>query len=213
VFAVPGLCWINTLHWADEEEQLYIGCEDRPGLHRYAPSDRGLLDSQLSPELGDVQDLVFGEGAQAGKIYSISLWRSTKLTELDRSTLAILRQVEIGGMHYHLAYSAERGELFASSYYGGGVHVVDANSMRRVGFLRGDFGTREVVVHEGAGLLLASSTYSGYLHIWSLREDSPRRVASLALGGHIKDILVDPVQPRAWTWSQCGIFELDLAGL
>ena len=213
VFSVPGLCWINTLHWSEEDQLLYLGCEDVPGLHRYDPAGVGLVDSQPASALGDVQDLAFGEGGQAGRLYSISLWRSTLLSELNREYLKVLRQVDIGGMHYHLAYSPELGTLYASSYYGGRIHIVDATTMERTGSLPADFGAREVVVHRGAELLLASSTYSGKLRVWSLRTPEPVEVATLQIGGHIKDVLVDPNKPRAWTWSQCGVYEVNLAGL
>lgn len=212
-FGVPGLCWVNTLHWSDSEDLLYIGCEEQPGLHRYDPEGQGMIDGQSDARLGDVQDLAFGEGELDASTFSISLWRSRFLTELDRGSLEIKRQVAIGGTHYHLAYDPKTQLLFASSYYGGRVRVVDARSMETRASLPGDFGTREVVVHPAARLLLASSTYSGELRLWSLREQEPRLVEQLSLGGHIKDIRVDPRSPRAWTWSQCGLYSIDLSGL
>jgi hypothetical protein len=212
-FGLPGLCWVNTLKWNDSEELLYIGCEEMPGLHRYDPATRGLVDSQLDPRMGDVQDLVFGQGKQQDSLFSISLWRSRFLTELDRESLTIRRQVAIGGTHYHLAYAPEPGLLFASSYYGGRIHVIDAETLELRGSLRGDFGTRAVAVHPGQGLLLASSTYAGTLRIWSLRGEEPEFLRTFQVGGHVKDIQIDPTRARAWTWSQCGLYSIDLSGL
>ncbi|MEE2828228.1 MAG: hypothetical protein VX498_03485 [Myxococcota bacterium] len=212
-FAIPDLCWINTMHWDEADRLLYLGCEEVPGLHRYDPQARGLVDEQGAVELGDVQDLAFGQGEAADRIFSISLWRSRQLTELDRATLQVLRQVPIGGMHYHLAYAPESALLFASSYYGGRVHVVDATTMEGRGSLSADFGTREVAVHQGLGLLLASSTYAGTVRIWSISSGDLRLQERLEVGGHIKDIRVDQAGERAWFWSQCGLYELNLQGL
>ena len=123
------------------------------------------------------------EKENSTRAFSISLWRSRFLTELDRGSLEIKRQVAIGGTHYHLAYDPKTQLLFASSYYGGRVRVVDARSMETRASLPGDFGTREVVVHPAARLLLASSTYSGELRLWSLRAS---RVGRDRAWGHIR---------------------------
>lgn len=209
-FAIPGLCWINTLHWAGPERFLYIGCEEVPGLHRYDPAGAGLLDGNEAPALGDVQDIAFGRGVLADRLFTISLWRSRFLSVLDRATLEITAQVEIGGTHYHLAYDPATQRLFSSGYYAGRVRVVDAEAGRRLASLPGGFGTREVAVHEGRRLLLASSTYDGLLRAWSL-DGAPKLVDAIPVGGHVKDIRVDEEGDRAWLWSQCGLYELDLA--
>ncbi len=206
--AVPDLCWINTLHWSDPEGLLYIGCEDRPGLHRWSP-ERGLRDANLDPRIGDVQDIAFA--ADGSVAWTISLWFSRSLTELRRDDLAIVRQVPLGGSNYHLASDPSAARLYASSYYGGRVRVLDARSLRRVASLPAGFGTREVVVEPSRHLLLASSTYSGRLSIWSTEgEGAPRSLGSVQVGGHVKDIALDPARGLGWTWSQCGLLELDL---
>ena len=33
------------------------------------------------------------------------------------------------------------------------------------------------------------------------------------MGGHVKDITVDETAGKAWTWSQCGLLEIDLDAL
>jgi hypothetical protein len=209
-FGIEGLCWINTLHWNDPEDLLYIGCEDRPGLYRWNP-DEGMKDSITDPRLGDVQDLAFGDG---GSIFTISLWFSRYLTELSAKDLSIVRRTPIGGTHYHLAYDAPKGLLFASSYYGGRVRIIDAATLERRGTLSGGFGTREVAVDSTRSLLLASGTYDGLIHVWGT-ESLPLAFAlePIRVGGHIKDITIDEATGKAWTWSQCGLLEIDLEAL
>ena len=213
-FGIPGLCWVNTLHWSDSEGLLYIGCEEVPGLHRYDPDHSGLVDGQSDGSLGDVQDLAFGAGKQEGKLFSISLWRSDQITELDRDTLKILRQSTIGGTHYHLAYDPVESRLYSSAYYGGRVHIVDADTLELVDSLRAGFGVREVVVDPTRRLLLASNTYDGELRYWNLgTEGKARPGGAIRVGGHVKDIHVSSATGQAWLWSQCGVYELDLDSL
>jgi len=206
---IEGLCWINTLHWNDAEDLLYIGCEDRPGLHRWSP-DRGLVDSTAEPRLGDVQDLAFADG----RVFTISLWFSRFLTELSSTDLSIVRRTAIGGTHYHLAHDPSKALLFASSYYGGRVRLIDSTTLERRGSASGGFGTREVAVDSTRSLLLASSTYDGTIHVWGT-ESPPSTFAleSIPVGGHVKDIAIDEIAGKAWTWSQCGLLEIDLEAL
>jgi len=213
-FGLPGLCWINTLHWSEDDGVLYAGCEERPGLHRVDPDGQRLVDGTSERRLADVQDLAFGQGELADRLFTISLWRSRYLSELDRSDLALRRRARIGGMSYHLAYDPQTSLLFASGWYAGRVRVVDAASMELIGALPAGFGVREVAVHRELRLLLASGTYDGALRAWRLRDDGlPEPLARVPVGGHVKDIRVDQGSERAWFWSQCGLYELDLARL
>ncbi len=202
---IEGLCWINTLHWNDAEGLLYIGCEDRPGLFRYRPGV-GIVDGTEDPRLGDVQDLAFGDGT----LWTVSLWFSRMLTELSSDDLSIVRQLPIGGTHYHVV--ADGRMTFASSYYGGRVRVIDDFVKRRS--QPAGFGTREVAVDPSRKLLLASGTYDGRIRLFGY-ESPPTLVplGSLAVGGHVKDIAVSPEDGKAWTWSQCGLLEIDLEAL
>ena len=210
-FSLPGLCWINTLHWSDQDGLLYAGCEERPGLHRIDPDGERLVDGQSDPRLADVQDIAFGQGELADRLFTISLWRSRFLTELDREDLAPRRRLRIGGMSYHLAYDPDSSRLFASGWYAGRVRMVDASKMELLGSLPAGFGVREVVVHRRLRLLLASGTYDGLLRVWRLRDDGPPEpLAQVPVGGHVKDIRVHEGSDRAWFWSQCGLYELDL---
>ncbi len=206
---IEGLCWINTLHWNDAEERLYIGCEDRPGLYRWDP-DTGTSDAITETRLGDVQDLAFGDGT----LFTISLWFSRYLTELSARDLSIVRQVPLGGTHYHLVHDPSKALLFASSYYGGRVRLIDSTTLERRGSASAGFGTREVAVDSTRSLLLASSTYGGRIDVWST-ESPPSlfRIEPIPVGGHVKDITVDETAGKAWTWSQCGLLEIDLDAL
>ena len=211
ITAIPDLCWINTLHWVDSEGLLYIGCEERPGLFRWDPRARAMRDGVEPRRLGDVQDIAFGEGELSDRLWTISLWFGRHLTELSRADLSIRRQLPLGGTQYHLAYEPGSALLFASSYYGGRVLVVDARGWRRIRSLPAGFGTRALAVDSRRMLLLASGSYDGLLRAWAF-ESPPdfRRLPPVRVGGHVKDIALDSERGRAWTWSQCGLLELDL---
>jgi hypothetical protein len=204
VAAYPGMCWINTLH--AQPDGLWVGCEDRPGLARLEGG--AVAQETAAPALGDVQDLAFGSG---GRVWSISLWFRPTLTELRRHDLSIARQLRIGGTHYHLAHDPVTDRLFASAWYGSRLRVVDAGTMTAAGSLPLGFGGRAVSVDARRRLVLASSTYDGLLRVCD--PDALTVRAALPVGGHIKDIAVDEELGRAWFWSQCGLYELDLDGL
>ena len=200
---LPGLCWVNTLHWGPPH--LYIGCEDRPGLHRWDPATASLVDANLDPRLGDVQDLALHPDGR--RLFTISLWFSDRLSELSRDDLSVLRQTALGGSHYHLAHDPHRDRLYASAWYGGRVRVLDADTLSRLRPLPVGLGARPVEVLP-AGRLLVASAYDGLMRI----SDGDRVLGRLPVGGHVKDIAYDPARDRAWFWSQCGLFELDVAG-
>ncbi len=201
----PGMCWINTLH--AQTDGLWIGCEDRPGLVRV---ENGQVAQQWGPpELGDVQDLAFSPDGE--RMWSISLWFRQNLTEIRREDLSIAAQVGIGGTHYHLAHEPVTNRLFASAWYGSRLRVISAGALRKEGSLPLGFGGRAVAVDATRRLVLASSTYDGLIRVCDPDTLSVR--SALHVGGHVKSIAIDEDLGRAWFWSQCGLYELDLDGL
>jgi len=207
VVGVPGLCWINTLRWSDTEDLLYIGCEDRAGVHRYDPVSRTFQDGNRSREIGDVQKIALAPSRS--RLYTVSLWKRATLTELSQETLDPLRQVVIGGSHYDVVHDPRSERLFASAYYGSRVHVVHAETFQRERSIPAGFGTRALALADD--LLLVSSVHDGLLRV--CEPDSGRVRHSLRVGGHVKDIAIDPERDQAWFWSQCGLMRLDLAEL
>lgn len=204
----PGLCWINTLRWAEDEDLLYVGCEDRPGVHRYDPAARAFRDGTHARPIGDVQKIALHPERRT--LYTVSLWKTPNLTELSREDLTVTRQVVLGGSHYDVVADGASGRVFASSFYGSRVHVVDGEDLGRQPSIPAGFGTRALALSTDPHLLLASSVYDGTLRI--CEPSSGRTLATLPVGGHIKDIAIDEARSRAYFWSQCGLFRLDLSG-
>ncbi len=207
VLGVPGLCWLNCMRWNDAERLLYLGCEDRPGLFRYDPRGRVFKDGTIHPSIGDVQDIAFD--ARAKKLYTVSLWKTANLTELDWESLEIRRQRTIGGSHYDVVHDPGSRRIFASAWYGSRVRVVDATTFEPAGSIPTGLGTRALAVAGKQGLLLASSVYDGRLRICTPGDG--KILASLPVGGHVKDLAVDQERGLVYFWSQCGLFRLDLA--
>jgi hypothetical protein len=207
--SIPGMCWINCMHWSEPERRLYLGCEERAGLYRYDPASREVVDSQFDPALGDVQKIAFDPDAD--RFFTVSLWKKPTLTEVRRSDLEVLRQARIGGMHYDLAYDSGAQRLFATAYYASRVRVVEADSMELRSTLSTGLGTRAVAVHEGLRLLLASSIYDGILRVWNI--DDERLLVALPVGGYVKHIVVDEAREHAYFSSRCGLYRLDLGAL
>jgi len=207
VVGVPSLCWINCMRWNDPERLLYLGCEDRPGLYRYDPRQRTFKDAALHASIGDVQDIAFDPGNR--RLYTVSLWKTPRLTELDDKTLAIRRQVTIGGSHYDVVHDPRSGRVFASAWYASRVRVVNAETLQVVGRIPTGLGTRALAVARPQGLLLVSSIYDGRLRVCDPSSGEVR--ASLPVGGHVKDIAVDEERGLAYFWSQCGLYRLDLS--
>ena len=206
VVGVPGLCWINCMRWNDPERLLYLGCEDRPGLYRYDPQQRRFKDAILDASIGDVQDIAFDR--QNRRLYAVSLWKTPRMTELDGETLAIRRQVTIGGSHYDVVHDSRSGHIFASAWYGSRVRVVSTGTLQVVARIPTGLGTRALAVAQRQRLLLVSSIYDGRLRICDPSSGQVR--ASLPVGGHVKDIAVDQERGLAYFWSQCGLYRLDL---
>ncbi|MCO4773174.1 MAG: hypothetical protein KDA24_24280, partial [Deltaproteobacteria bacterium] len=201
----PGMCWINTLH--AQPDGLWIGCEDRAGVVRVA--DGAVVQQFGPPEMGDVQDIAFAPNGE--RLWTISLWLKPNLTEIRRDDFSIAAQASIGGTHYHLAHDPETNRLFATSWYGSRLRVVSAGALRREGSLPLGFGGRAVELDVRRRLLLVSSTYDGLLRVCD--PDALKVRAALPVGGHVKSIALDEDLGRAWFWSQCGVYELDLDGL
>ena len=207
VVGIPGMCWLNCVRWSAAERLLYLGCEDRPGLYRYDPIRKQVLDGQVAASLGDVQDIAFD--SQRSRLYTVSLWKTPTLTELDQSTLSVLRQLTIGGTHYDVAYDPGSKRVFASAWYGSRVRIVDSLSMKPAGTIPTGLGARALAVAHRQRLLLASSVYDGRLRVCD--PASGEVLASLQVGGHVKDIAVDEKRGVAYFWSQCGLYRLDLS--
>jgi len=206
VIGVPGLCWLNCMRWNDTERLLYLGCEDRPGLFRYDPAGRLFKDGTIQDSIGDVQDIAFD--SRARRLYTVSLWKTANLTELDWQTLEIRRQLFIGGSHYDVVHDQRTQRIFASAWYGSRVRIVDSRTFKSVGSIPTGLGTRALAMASRKGLLLASSIYDGRLRICN--PGSGHVLASLPVGGHVKDIAIDEKRGLAYFWSQCGLFRLDL---
>jgi hypothetical protein len=204
----PGLCWVNTLRWAEDEGLLYVGCEDRPGVHRYDPRAGAFRDGTHASPIGDVQKIALHP--QGSTLYTVSLWKTPNLTELSRDDLAVTRQLALGGSHYDVVADGVSGRVFASAFYGSRIRVVDGVDFRRQPSIPAGFGTRALALSADPHLLLASSVYDGTLRVCD--PTSGETLATLPVGGHIKDIAIDQERDRAYFWSQCGLFSLDLSG-
>lgn len=207
VIGVPGLCWLNCMRWNDAERLLYLGCEDRPGLFRYDPAGRVFKDGTIHQSIGDVQDIAFDPLAR--RLYTVSLWKNARLTELDWQTLTIRRQLTIGGSHYDVVHDGRTNRIFASAWYASRVRVVDTRTFKRVGTIPTGLGTRALALAHRQKLLLVSSIYDGRLRMCNPSTGAIQ--ASLHVGGHVKDIAVDTRRGVAYFWSQCGLYRLDLA--
>lgn len=204
---VPGLCWINTLRWSDPDGLLYIGCEDRSGVHRYDPVTRSFAGGNEDRAIGDVQKIAIDDAGD--RLFTVSLWRRPTLTELDRASLAPSRQVVIGGSHYDVVHDPATDQIFASAFYGSRVRIIDASTFEPTGSSPAGFGTRSLAITDD--WLLVSSVYDGLLRIC---DTSTGDVAhALPIGGHVKDIAIDHRRGLAYFWSQCGLFRLDLEAL
>ncbi len=204
----PGLCWVNTLRWSEPEGLLYVGCEDRAGVHRYDPAAGAFRDGTHARPIGDVQKIALHPARPT--LYTVSLWKTPRLTELSRDGLEVTRQVTLGGSHYDVVADGATGRVFASAFYGSRVRVVEGGDLRQARSIPAGFGTRALALSDDPHLLLASSVYDGTLRVCDPATGETR--ATLPVGGHIKDIAVDQERDWAYFWSQCGLFRLDLSG-
>lgn len=198
-------CWVNTMAWHPRDDRLVIGCEDRPGMYWLDGDSLAPVASITESALGDVQALAFDD---AGAAYTISLWRTPAATAVDEATATIARQRLAGGSQVDLGFDPVARRLFATSWYGARVRVLDADDLRTVASLPTGFGARAVAVDAARRLLLVSSVYGGQVQVFDL--DSLERVAALPVGGHVKDIAVLDRQGLAVFWSQCGLYSWEL---
>ena len=117
--------------------------------------------------------------------------------------MSIEAQSLVGGSQVDLLYDESTDRLFASSWYGSRVRVIDGTSLRTVSTLPTGFGTRALAADLQRRLLLVSTVYGGSVRVFDL--DSLELVASLPVGGHVKDIAVLQSRGEALFWSQCGL--------
>ena len=197
-------CWVNTMAFRAADGGLYVGCEDRAGLYRLDPRTDAPTMEQTAPALGDVQALAFADDAA----FSVSLWRRPTATRIGAADLAIEAQGLVGGTHFDVAYDAVTDRLFATSWYGSRVRVIEGRTLRTVATLPTGFGARAVALDPERRLLLVSSVYDGRVRVFGLDDLELR--ASLPVGGHVKDIAVLQRTGQAVFWSQCGLQTLAL---
>ena len=201
------LCWIGTLSWDSELRQLYLGCEYEPVLHRLDFDSKSIHRAPVDERLGDVAAIAVDP--RRNRLFTVSLWDSDRVFELDRQSLEIVRSRRLGGTHYALAYDAEGGRLFAPSFYGSRVRIVDVEDLGVTGVIPTGLGARAVVHVPGVrDLLLASAVYDDVLRVCAA--DSGEVLEQIRVGGHVKSIAVDSERRLAYFWSQCGLFRLDL---
>ncbi len=200
----PVPCWINTA--AAGDGGLYLGCEERSGLYRVDSTTLSPTREQVAARLGDVQAIAMNESADT--LFTISLWRRPTVTRMTRSTLEIEAQGTVGGTHFDLVYDDLTDRLFASAWYGSRVRVIDGQTLSTVATLSTGFGTRALAIDRVRRLLLVSSVYGGRVQVFGL--DDLQELASLPVGGHVKDFGILERSGSAVFWSQCGLFEQDL---
>jgi hypothetical protein len=206
VFWEGHLCWIGTLAWDGDKRRLYMGCEYDPQIHRLDFDTKTIEAATTDPRLGDVAGIAID--AERGRLYTVSLWDSDQVTELDRETLQIVRQRRIGGTHYALEYDQAGGRLFAPAFYGSRVRIVDVESLDVVGLIRTGLGPRAMAFVPGdPDLLLAAAVYDDLLRIC---DPKGAVLKTVRVGGHVKSIAIDSDRRLAYFWSQCGLFRLDL---
>jgi hypothetical protein len=201
-WGVERLCWIGAL--AAVDEGVLAGCEYEPALHLLR--DGAVVDSLESEDVGDVAALAL----EGGSAWSVSFWKGSAVARYGLSPLRIEASRRLGGMHYDVAVDAARDRLFASAYTGSRVRVLSAEDLSDVATIPTGFGARALAVDPSRGLVLVSSVYDGVITVASSEGDVRRR---LRVGGHVKDIALDPAAGEAWFASRCGVFRLDLDSL
>ena len=202
---VEHLCWIGAM--AADGDDLLLGCEYEPELHRFDPSTGELTSSLVEPALGDVAALAVGTGPAAGSAFAVSFWHGQALTRVSTEPLAVQARRDLGGVYYDVAYDPGSDRVFASSYLGSRI-AATSSDLVPAGTLRTGFGARALAVDPERSLLLGSSVYDGAVRVWSTK--TLERLATLPLGGHIKDIAVDSAGGEAWLSSRCGVFRINL---
>ena len=210
-FTIPGLCWVSSMHWDPIREEALLGWEYRAGFHRFNPVSRQWSSHELTDRTGDVIDFAQDPDPGSRDLFTVSLWKSGRLSRLDSQTSELTGSVAIGGTNYDIALDKARERLYVSSFYASRVRVVNSKTLELEGSIPTGFGTRALAVVPRMNLLLVSSIYDGTLRIWDLAED--RQLAELRVGGHVKNFAVDEKRGHALFWSQCGLYRLNLETL
>ncbi len=205
----PRECWIGKLAWDERHSTLRLGCEYEPQMRDYEPiSDTfgfGLTDEGM----GDVSGVAFHP--EQDLLYTVSMWLQPTLAEIDPNGPEVMRRLFIGGTHYDIELDPRTRLAFISSYYRSEVVVVDVDGWAVVDRVPTGLGARPVTVDPERDLVLAASVYDGLLRAWRISDRS--EVATLAVGGHVKDIALDAERGLAYFASRCGLFRLDLGEL
>lgn len=207
-YLLPDICWINCIRWDFKTELLYIGCEDTKEMLSYDLGSEEILRHEFLPKVGDIQDLEIDSRTTPKTLYAISLWFSSKLSELDESTWEIKRQTTIGGANYEMAVSPSRNLLFVSRFYESRVVIIDIATFEKTGILKTGLGTRALAVDDKRGLLLASSIYDGRIRIYDFV--NRKLIGKIQVGGHVKSIALDSERGFAYFGGRCGLYRLDL---
>jgi len=202
VHSPERLCWVGALLSA--YGALWAGCEYESTLHRLDPDTAAVQASVEDPRLGDVAALAQTPAGLA----TASFWHGRRLVLVDPATAAVAASAVGPGGHYDLAWEPRQERLWVSSYTRSRVVAFDAE-LNRVDSIRTGLGARALAVDPARGWLLASSVYDGVVRVCEGGEVLSR----LRVGGHVKDIAVDPERGLAWFASRCGLWRLDLAAL
>lgn len=210
VFTLPDSCWIGAVAWEPESSRLLLGWEYDAGIHSLDPAtmDVRRVAWPMSSGMGDVAAMEVATIGGQTRLFTVSLWGRSGLTELHPQTLEPLRSVGLGGVNYDLAVDPKRGRIYVSSYYASRVQIVDAATFAVLGTIPTGLGTRALAVDTERDLLLISSVYDGELRVWDLAADA--LLARHRVGGHVKDIALDQGRGLAYAWSQCGVLRVDL---
>ena len=207
-FVLDGLCWVSRLGWDPVGQQALLGWEYRPGLNTLREGPDSTEQWPVPEAVGDISGIAVDPRPERDRFYVVSLWESDALTRLRRSDRSVDGAVRLGGFNYDVVLDADRELLYVPAYYASRIHVVDAQTLRKTGSLPTGLGARAVALAPSDGVLLGSSVYDGQLRAWDL--ETHEQVAALHVGGHVKDIAVDPRRSQAVFWSQCGLMRLDL---
>ena len=206
-------CWVSSTLWNPDAERLLLGCEASPHLYEYDPLTRQLAqraDFTPTGTFGDVEDLSLQDwGPPLGRrMYSVSLSPGHRLRELDASSGALLRHLDVGGFSYSVVGDPQRGELYISRFYESSVLVVDAWTLRPVRRLRASFGVRALAALPSVRVLASTSMFHNHVDLRSL--DDGRLLRRLRLGGQNKSLEVGEDEGSLLLSTSCGTYELDV---
>ncbi|GEM_PF-1201425 len=202
-------CWIGTLFWDAPRRRLLLGCEYDPALLQLDPATGEFAPGVEDAALGDVAGIAVDTREGGDALWVVSMWNSARLTELDAS-LQPRRSTTVGSGRYALAFDAETARLFTTAYYRSRVRILDADSLDTVGSIPTGLGARALAIDGPRDRVLVSSVYDGLVRVC---DRGGRLLHRLPVGGHVKDITLDPDSGMAYFVSQCGLFRVDLDAL